>query len=61
MRQFSSLIRDQAFINGEWTSAISEETFNIKNPFNNDIISRVPNMDTRDANRAIDAASNVLV
>ncbi|QFI53929.1 NAD-dependent succinate-semialdehyde dehydrogenase [Aeromonas simiae] len=52
-----SLIKSQAFIDGRWCPAESGRTFDVLNPANGAIITRVPDMDGADTRRAIDAAA----
>jgi succinate-semialdehyde dehydrogenase/glutarate-semialdehyde dehydrogenase len=51
-----SLLRTQAYINGEWVDADSGETFDVTNPARGDVICTVPNMTAAETARAIDAA-----
>ncbi|MGE4611039.1 MAG: NAD-dependent succinate-semialdehyde dehydrogenase [Paracoccaceae bacterium] len=51
-----TLLRSQAFINGEWVDADSGETFDVTNPARGDVICTVPNMTAAETARAIDAA-----
>ena len=51
-----SLLRTQAYINGEWVDADSGETFDVSNPARGDVICTVPNMTAAETARAIDAA-----
>jgi len=55
-----ALLKQQGFINGEWTSAISNETFAVTNPSNMTHIADVPNMGPAETSAAIDAANNAL-
>lgn len=50
------LLRDNAYINGNWVGAKSKETFPICNPVDNTIITHVPDMNVADTRLAIDAA-----
>ncbi|MFT7588813.1 MAG: succinate-semialdehyde dehydrogenase/glutarate-semialdehyde dehydrogenase [Limisphaerales bacterium] len=50
------LLRDKAFINGNWIDA--ESNFEVLNPFNGRIIGTVPNLGIQETNEAIEAASN---
>lgn len=50
------LLKDKAFVNGEWVYAASKKTFQIKNPFDNSVIGSVPDMDACDTQKAIEAA-----
>jgi acyl-CoA reductase-like NAD-dependent aldehyde dehydrogenase len=50
-------VRDeQLFINGEWGAAIAKGTFQKKNPYTGEVVSRVAAAKREDARRAIDAA-----
>lgn len=60
IRTMASLIKDKAFINGAWVSATSGKTFEVTNPVNGKVIASVPDMDAIDANKAIDAAHEVI-
>ncbi|KOC61778.1 Succinate-semialdehyde dehydrogenase, mitochondrial [Habropoda laboriosa] len=51
------LLKDLAYVNGEWTGAIKKETFPIYNPVDKSVINNVPDMDVQDTQLAIDAAS----
>lgn len=55
-RLMSSLLCSKGLIGGNWVSAISGQTFEVKNPANGQIIGSVPNMNEKDAQLAIDAA-----
>jgi succinate-semialdehyde dehydrogenase/glutarate-semialdehyde dehydrogenase len=51
----STLLRNQAYLNGEWVGASS--TFAVVNPADGNTITSVPNMGAEDARKAIDAAN----
>ncbi|XP_044739460.1 succinate-semialdehyde dehydrogenase, mitochondrial [Chrysoperla carnea] len=51
-----SLLLNKAYVNGEWISAGSGKTFQVKNPANNEVVGSVPDMDVKDAEKAINAA-----
>lgn len=53
----NSLFRQQAYINGEWVDADNNETFDVNNPANNEIVGSVPNMGSAETQRAIEAAN----
>ncbi len=53
----SDLFRTRAYINGEWTDALSGETFEVTNPANGEHLARVPNMNADDTRVAIAAAN----
>ncbi len=55
----SSLIRERAFINGEWVPAASGKTFTVTNPFDGSAVANVPDMGKQDTEAAIDAAHKV--
>ncbi len=50
----SSLLRDQAYVNGGWVSA--KASFDVHNPATGVVIASVPNMDASDTEQAITAA-----
>ena len=54
------LIFSQAYIKGAWTDAIQGQTFEVRDPYRGEVITRVPCMDQRDVERAIDAAERAL-
>ncbi|XP_052279043.1 succinate-semialdehyde dehydrogenase, mitochondrial-like [Dreissena polymorpha] len=56
VRMSSSLIRDKAYINGQWTSAKSGATYNVTNPATGEVVGTVPDMDVRDTVAAIETA-----
>ena len=45
------------YINGKWVEAKSGKTFPVENPFNQKIISHVPDSDNHDVNEAVSAAN----
>ena len=55
----SSLTKSQCFIDGQWVSASSGKTFEVKNPKNGEVIGSVPDMGREDTNKAIEAANKV--
>ncbi|KAB7896946.1 succinate-semialdehyde dehydrogenase [Rouxiella sp. S1S-2] len=57
--QDSSLYRQQAFINGCWVDARSQETIEVINPSTAEVIARVPAMNEQDTCDAIQAAESV--
>ncbi|XP_023308772.2 succinate-semialdehyde dehydrogenase [NADP(+)] GabD [Lucilia cuprina] len=57
-RSMSSLLCSKALIDGKWVSALSGDTFEVKNPANGKVIGSVPNMNEKDAQMAITAARN---
>ncbi len=50
------LLRDKAYINGEWASADSGETFAVTNPADGVVLARLPDMTEGETRRAIEAA-----
>ena len=46
----------QNFINNAWCNAESGKTFNVENPFTEQVIAQVPASDEPDVNNAVDAA-----
>lgn len=55
-RMLSSLVKNQALINGQWTKASDNKQFGVINPANMEVIAQVPDMNKADCQRAIDAA-----
>lgn len=55
-----SLLRESAYINGQWVSADSKATFVVTNPSTMVEIASVPNLGATETSRAIDAAYNAL-
>jgi succinate-semialdehyde dehydrogenase/glutarate-semialdehyde dehydrogenase len=51
------LLRDQAYINGEWVSAASGETFAVNNPADASLIAEVPELGVAETRQAIEAAN----
>ncbi|MCF8106994.1 MAG: betaine-aldehyde dehydrogenase [Desulfohalobiaceae bacterium] len=50
------MIEKKMFVDGQWTEALSGKTREIINPFNREVIARVPEGDREDATRAVKAA-----
>lgn len=50
------LLKDLAYINGKWVSAIKQQTFPVYNPIDKSIIRNVPDMDVEDTKLAINSA-----
>jgi len=50
------LLKTGAYINGEWVDAISGNTFNVHNPFDNSIITKVSDCTSKETKIAIEAA-----
>jgi succinate-semialdehyde dehydrogenase/glutarate-semialdehyde dehydrogenase len=54
--QQSGLLRQQAYIDGQWRDAQDGATLDVTHPSTGDWLARVPNMGAREARAAIDAA-----
>jgi len=52
----SDLLREQAFLGGDWSWAASGKTFEVANPARGDVIARVADLSRAEVARAIDAA-----
>lgn len=48
----------QTYVNGQWVSSESGQTFKVYNPSNGDEIGSVPDCNVRDAERAVQSAYN---
>lgn len=57
----TSLLRDKAYIDGQWVSADSGETFAVCNPVNGDVIAEVAKCRTDETRRAIEAAKQAQI
>ena len=57
MADYQALIRNKAFIGGQWVNAAGEGTFQVKNPFNGENLADVPDCGPVDAEKAIQAAA----
>ena len=53
-----TLLREKSFINGKWVNARSNKKFQVLNPFNNELLAEVPDMDKEDAKEAIESADH---
>lgn len=51
-----SLLRQQAFINGQWQDAENANVYPVTNPFNGKTLAHVPDMGAAETRRAIEAA-----
>ena len=51
-----SLLRTQAFINGEWLDADDGATFEVLNPATHEVVAEVANVGAAETRRAIEAA-----
>lgn len=56
VRTMHSLVKNQAFVNGQWTNAGDNKCFNVTNPANNEVVGAVPDMNAADVEKAIDCA-----
>ncbi|WP_138440075.1 NAD-dependent succinate-semialdehyde dehydrogenase [Marinobacter alexandrii] len=52
----SELLRDRAYVDGQWTTASTAKTFAVINPANGEHLIDVPDMDETDTRKAIEAA-----
>ncbi|KAM3965053.1 succinic semialdehyde dehydrogenase [Aphomia sociella] len=52
------LLKNQAYVNGQWVKAGSNVVFSVNNPADDSVITEVPDMDASDAKNAIQAAAN---
>lgn len=57
----NDLFKQQAFINGSWCNADSEQVVEVRNPASGEVIGTVPNMLTDEAERAIESCKNAMV
>ena len=53
----NSLFKTKAYINGEWTSASDGSEFNVRNPYNDQLLAGVSNCGEAETREAIEAAS----
>ena len=51
-----SLLKDKAYVAGEWVNSANGDTFEVRNPANLEIISRVPDLGLDETRKAIDLA-----
>lgn len=56
MQRNMSLLRDKAFVNGEWVASKKGKSFDVINPSDGSVIGQVPDMDVEDTNAAIQSA-----
>lgn len=56
VRTMHSLIKNQAFVNGAWTNGADNKSFDVVNPANQKVVGKVPDMNARDVQKAIDSA-----
>jgi len=52
-----SLLKDKAYVNGDWVGAESGAVFPVTNPMTGEVLCSVPDMDSKDTTAAIEAAS----
>ena len=53
----TSLLRNQYYVNGQWTSATGNLQFDVTNPANGEVIATVPDIGADETRAAIDAAN----
>ncbi len=58
--QDPQLLRQQAFINGQWCTANDRQQLEVHNPANQQLLARVPNMGASQTRQAVEAAHNAL-
>lgn len=58
LKRNMSLVLNKCLIDGNWISSSTNKTFDILNPANGEVIGSVPNLDTNDAEKAIQSAKN---
>ncbi|MBD2699817.1 NAD-dependent succinate-semialdehyde dehydrogenase [Spirosoma sp. BT702] len=56
MNSTNTLIRTQAYVNGQWVSAASGATFDVVNPATGDVVASVTDMNRDDVRNAVEAA-----
>jgi succinate-semialdehyde dehydrogenase/glutarate-semialdehyde dehydrogenase len=56
----STLLRREAYVNGQWTPADSGHTFPVTNPATGELLARVADLGASETHRAITAAENAL-
>jgi delta 1-pyrroline-5-carboxylate dehydrogenase len=56
VRMMSALVKNQAFINGQWVDGVDKKKFKVTNPANSEVVGEVPDMTADDAKFAIDKA-----
>jgi len=61
MHQTVAVRDEKLFINGEWTAALDARTYDKKNPYTGEVVSKVAAGKREDARRAIDAAERRLM
>ncbi|MBI2234641.1 MAG: succinate-semialdehyde dehydrogenase (NADP(+)), partial [Micavibrio aeruginosavorus] len=56
MAGYQDLLRDKAYIGGNWVAADSGKTFSVTNPANGAVLASVPDMGAADTRAAVAAA-----
>lgn len=51
------LLKQKAYVDGEWVTSASNQNFDVINPANGSVVGTVPNMNVQDAQEAIEAAA----
>ncbi|XP_074646706.1 succinate-semialdehyde dehydrogenase, mitochondrial-like [Tubulanus polymorphus] len=55
--RYISLLKDKAYVNGKWVTALDGNSFTVTNPADGSSVGTVPDMSKEDVKSAIDAAS----
>lgn len=53
----TDLIREACYINGQWVQADSGKTISVINPYNDDVLGKIPDCGSAETRRAIEAAN----
>ncbi|CAH0999275.1 Succinate-semialdehyde dehydrogenase [NADP(+)] GabD [Neolewinella maritima] len=56
--QYPALFRQQAYIDGQWTTASDGATFRVTDPFNDELLAEVADLGAADTEHTVDAAHN---
>jgi succinate-semialdehyde dehydrogenase/glutarate-semialdehyde dehydrogenase len=56
-----ALLKNECLLNGDWKSAHSGETFEVRNPADQSLVGRVPALSEQEVEEAIDSASRAFV
>lgn len=56
-----SLLKSQAYINGQWVNADDGKTFDVQNPATGEVITQVASMGTNETRRAIESAETAWI
>ena len=51
-----SLLKDKPYVAGEWVNSTNGDTFEVRNPANLEVISKVPDLGLAETKKAIDLA-----